>query len=104
MPIPPASARMAAAGERGHPYFTTRARPNGFTKQRFGVQSTNPARVSRHTHLARQFSAASSLRAESVIGHFKTKVIRRLGVWWRHLEAVELATLDWVDWFIHRLN
>jgi transposase InsO family protein len=36
--------------------------------------------------------------AESVIGLFKTEVIRRLGPW-RHLEAVEFATLDWVDWF-----
>ena len=39
--------------------------------------------------------------AESVIGLFKTDVIRRLGPW-RHLEAVEFATLDWVDWFNHR--
>jgi transposase InsO family protein len=28
-------------------------------------------------------------------------VIRRKGSW-RHLEAVEFATLDWVDWFNHR--
>ena len=39
--------------------------------------------------------------AESVIGLFKTEVIRRLGPW-RHLEGVEFATLDWVDWFNHR--
>jgi len=39
--------------------------------------------------------------AESVIGLFKTEVIRRLGPW-RHLESVEFATLDWVDWFNHR--
>ncbi len=36
--------------------------------------------------------------AESVIGLFKTEVIRRQGPW-RHLEAVECATLTWVDWF-----
>ena len=36
--------------------------------------------------------------AESVIGLFKTEVIRRRGPW-RHLEAVEFATLEWVDWF-----
>ena len=36
--------------------------------------------------------------AESVIGLFKTEVIRRLGPW-RSLEAVEFATLTWVDWF-----
>ncbi len=39
--------------------------------------------------------------AESVIGLFKTEVIRRQGPW-RHLEAVEFATLSWVDWFNHR--
>ena len=36
--------------------------------------------------------------AESVIALFKTEVIRRLGPW-RSLEAVEFATLTWVDWF-----
>ena len=39
--------------------------------------------------------------AETVIGLFKTEVIRRRGPW-RHLEAVEFATLEWVDWFNHR--
>jgi transposase InsO family protein len=39
--------------------------------------------------------------AESVIGLFKTEVIRLKGPW-RHLDAVEFATLDWVDWFNHR--
>jgi putative transposase len=39
--------------------------------------------------------------AESIIGLFKSEVVRRLGPW-RHLEAVEFATLDWVDWFNHR--
>jgi len=36
--------------------------------------------------------------AESVIGLYKTEVIRKQGPW-RHLEAVEFATLVWVDWF-----
>jgi putative transposase len=36
--------------------------------------------------------------AESVIGLFKTEVIQRKGPW-RTLEAVEFATLTWVDWF-----
>jgi transposase InsO family protein len=39
--------------------------------------------------------------AETVIGLFKAEVIRRLGPW-RSLEAVEFATLEWVDWFNHR--
>jgi transposase InsO family protein len=42
--------------------------------------------------------AFDNAMAESVIGLFKTEVIRRLGPW-RTLEAVEFATLTWVDWF-----
>jgi putative transposase len=36
--------------------------------------------------------------AESVIGLFKTEVIRRRGPW-RSVEDVEFATLEWVAWF-----
>ena len=39
--------------------------------------------------------------AETVIGLYKTEVIRRLGPW-RSLEALELTTLEWVDWFNNR--
>lgn len=39
--------------------------------------------------------------AETVIGLFKTEVIRRRGPW-RSLEAVEFAALEWVHWFNHR--
>jgi putative transposase len=39
--------------------------------------------------------------AESIIGLFKTEVIRRFGPW-KSLEAVEFATLEWVDWFNNR--
>ena len=39
--------------------------------------------------------------AETVIGLFKTEVIRRRGPW-RNGAAVEFATLEWVDWFTTR--
>jgi putative transposase len=39
--------------------------------------------------------------AETIIGLFKAEVIHRRGPW-RSLEAVEFATLEWVDWFNHR--
>ena len=39
--------------------------------------------------------------AENVVGLFKTEVIHRRGPW-RGLEAVEFATLEWVDWFKNR--
>jgi len=38
--------------------------------------------------------------AESVIGLFKTEVIRQRGPW-RSLEDVEFAVLEWVWWFNH---
>jgi transposase InsO family protein len=39
--------------------------------------------------------------AESIIGLYKTEVIRRRGPW-RNIESVEFTTLDWVDWFNNR--
>ena len=39
--------------------------------------------------------------AETIIGLFKTEVIRRRGPW-RNIDAVEFATLEWVDWFNNR--
>ena len=36
--------------------------------------------------------------AETINGLFKTEVIHRRGPW-RSFEAVEFATLEWVDWF-----
>jgi transposase InsO family protein len=39
--------------------------------------------------------------AETVIGLFKTEVVRRRGPW-RNLETVEFATLGWVDWYNNR--
>jgi len=36
--------------------------------------------------------------AESIIGLYKTELIRRRGPW-RGLEDVEFATLDWVNWY-----
>lgn len=39
--------------------------------------------------------------AETIIGLFKTELIRNRGPW-RGLDDLELATLEWVDWFNHR--
>jgi len=36
--------------------------------------------------------------AESMIGLYKTELIRHEGPW-KGLEEVEFATLEWVDWF-----
>ena len=39
--------------------------------------------------------------AETIIGLYKTELIRRRGPW-KGLGEVEYATLEWVDWFNHR--
>jgi putative transposase len=39
--------------------------------------------------------------AETINGLYKAEVIHRRGPW-RHAEAVEFATLEWVDWFNNR--
>ena len=39
--------------------------------------------------------------AETIIGLYKTEVIRRRGPW-KNIDDVELATLEWIDWFNNR--
>lgn len=39
--------------------------------------------------------------AESTIGLYKTELINRQGPW-KTIDQVELATLEWVDWYNHR--
>jgi transposase InsO family protein len=39
--------------------------------------------------------------SETINGLYKTEMIRRCGPW-RSLEAVEFATLEWLDWFKNR--
>lgn len=39
--------------------------------------------------------------AETINGLFKAEVIHRRGLW-RSFDAVEYATLEWVDWFNNR--
>jgi transposase InsO family protein len=38
--------------------------------------------------------------AETIIGLYKTELIRRRGPW-KGIDQVEYATLEWVDWFNH---
>ena len=39
--------------------------------------------------------------AETINGLYRSEVIHLRGPW-RSFEAVEYATLEWVDWFNHR--
>ena len=46
-------------------------------------------------------SEAEGASVETINGLYKAEVIHRRGPW-RSFEAVEYATLEWVDWFNHR--
>lgn len=46
-------------------------------------------------------SSYDNALAESINGLYKTEVIRREGPW-RNVDAVEIATAKWVDWYNHR--
>ena len=48
-----------------------------------------------------QHSTPVNSLAETVNGLYKAEVIHRCGPW-RSFEAVDLATLEWVDWFNNR--
>lgn len=39
--------------------------------------------------------------AESIVGLYKTELVRNRGPW-KGLDDLELATLEWVDWYNHR--
>ena len=39
--------------------------------------------------------------AESIFGLYKTELVRNKGPW-RGLDDLELATIEWVDWFNHQ--
>jgi putative transposase len=39
--------------------------------------------------------------AETIIGLYKTELVRRRGPW-KGIDDIEYATLEWVDWFNHR--
>ena len=39
--------------------------------------------------------------AESVIGLYKTELVRKRGPW-KTVDELEIATLEWVDWYNHR--
>jgi transposase InsO family protein len=78
--------------------------PPGWSIRVIATRSTSDAlhrwpRRRRHCPVGRERGDLyDNALAESVIGLFKTEVIRRKGPW-RHLETVEFATLDWVGWF-----
>ncbi len=66
----------------------------------FAIPSGWQKQVSSHLSEASGDSYDNAL-AETINGLYKAEVIHRRGPW-RSFEAVEFATLEWVDWFNHR--
>ena len=58
------------------------------------------SRGSRRQKLLYRHRSINAL-AETINGLYKAEIIHRRGPW-RSFEAVEFATLEWVDWFNHR--
>ena len=98
--VDPWSRRSTRAGARTPPAWciTVIAAP----KQYLSIRYTDRlADAGIELSVGSRGDAYDNALAESIIGLFKTEVIRQLGPW-RSLEAVEFATLAWVDWFNHR--
>jgi putative transposase len=59
------------------------------------------AEVGAVTSVGSRGDSYDNAMAESVIGLYKTELAHRKGPW-RGFSDLELATLEWVDWFNHR--
>jgi transposase InsO family protein len=78
---------------------------------RYQATSPEPPRLFRYTERLAEAGIEPSVGsvgdsydnalAETIIGLYRTEVIRQRGPW-RNIEVVELAPLEWVDWFNHR--
>jgi transposase InsO family protein len=77
-----------APGRSGKPYLAT---VGGF------VRSSPPA----STHRSAPSDAYDNALAKSTIGLYKTELNKNLGPW-RDCDQVEIATLEYVDWYNHR--
>ncbi len=109
---------------RGRPRRTTipadraAGQPVDLVDRQFGVAAPNRLWVSDLTYVSIRYTerlAADDIvasvgsrgdsfdnaLAESIIGLYKTDLVRNRGPW-RGLDDLELATLEWVDWFNHR--
>jgi len=74
--------------DRGSQYLAIRY------SERLSEAGVNPS-------VGSQGDAYDNAMAESIIGLFKTEIIRRRGPW-KNIDSVEYAVLEWVDWFNNR--
>jgi len=79
-------------------WFETLQRPIEFTHYLSIRYTERLAAAGIEASVGSRGDAYDNAMAESVIGLFKTEVIRHGGPW-RSLDDVEFATLEWVAWF-----
>ncbi|MBP2450035.1 transposase InsO family protein [Rhizobium leguminosarum] len=65
-----------------------------------GTKAPN-SQKSFNSHSCTKADSYDNALAETINGLYKAEVIHRRGPW-RNFEAVEFATLEWVDWFNNR--
>jgi putative transposase len=71
-------------------------------KQYLAIRSTERlAEAGAVTSVGSRGDSYDNALAETIIGLYKTELVRRRGSW-KGLDEVEYATLEWVDWFNHR--
>ena len=79
-------------------WSTTRDRGGQYLSIRYTERLADAGAV---TSVGSRGDSYDNALAETTIGLYKTELIRRRGPW-RGLDDVELATLEWVDWYNHR--
>ena len=76
-------------------------RPIEFTQYLSIRYTERLAGVGAATSVGSKGDSYDNAMAESVIGLYKTELVRREGPW-RGLDDLEFATMEWVDWFNNR--
>ena len=92
-------ALIQAAVERGVTFFDTAEVYGPFENEGVVGEALKPFRDD--VVIASVGDSYDNALAETINGLYKAEVIHRRGPW-RSFEAVEFATLEWVDWFNHR--
>ena len=90
----PAASHQVGGCDEEVPWCITLDNSKGISRLRFWAKNS---RVNGINDLPIFMHQGNAL-AESIIGLYKTEVIRRRGPW-RGLEDVEFATLEWVHWY-----
>jgi putative transposase len=68
---------------------------------RFAIPTDRLAEAGVEPSVSSVGDSCGNALAETINGLYRAEVTHRRGPW-RNLQAVEMVTLEWVDWFNHR--